>query len=138
MGTNFYLRRVNPRPVHDLMHIAKRSAGWVIHFQDSTEGYAEQHFDDPEPPEFRSVADIRALLESGEWQLADEYGDAWEPSEESLREFGELCAWRGGPMFEGNPPNPRYPDGEPPYENVALPGSYRDPEGYLFSRGEFS
>lgn len=91
MGTNFYLRRVKPREVHDLMHIAKRSAGWVIHFQDSTDGYAEPHDDAPEPPAFHSVADIRDLLESGDWQLADEYGDVWEPGEESLREFDKLC-----------------------------------------------
>ena len=132
MGTNFYIRRVKPREVHDLMHIAKRSAGWVIHFQDSTEGYADQYYDDPEPPEFHSVADIRALLESGEWQLADEYGDAWEPGEESLREFDELCRWRGGPAFEANPVG-EYPHGDPPYESTFGPSDYVDPEGFRFT-----
>ena len=132
MGTNFYIRRVKPREVHDLMHIAKRSAGWVIHFQDSTEGYADQYYDDPEPPEFHSVADIRALLESGEWQLADEYGDAWEPGEESLREFGELCRWRGGPAFEANHVG-EYSHGDPPYESTFGPSDYVDPEGFRFT-----
>lgn len=129
MGTNFYLRRVKPREVHDLMHIAKRSGGWLIHFQDSAAGYAEPHDDAPEPPAFHSVADIRNLLASGEWQLADEYGESWEPGEESLREFDQLCKWRGGPQFDGNPIG-SYPYGEPPYEHT---GGYVDPEGYQFT-----
>lgn len=139
MGTNHYLRRVRPREVHDEYHICKTSAGWVVHFQDSTESQ-DDYFDDGEwaPPSFHSVADIRNLLKTGEWQLSDEYGEVCEPGEESLRAFDELCAWRGGPSFEGKPPNPRYPEGDPPYENVSLPGSYRDPEGYLFTRKEFS
>lgn len=139
MGTNFYLRRVRPREVHDEYHIAKRSAGWVIHFQDSTECEWDTYDGDEwAPPSFHSVADIRNLLATGDWQLSDEYGEVTEPGEESLRAFDELCAWRGGPRFEGNPPNPYYPEGEPPYESVRLSGSYRDQEGYLFSRGEFS
>ena len=134
MGTNFYIRRVEPREVHDLMHIAKRSAGWVIHFQDSEDGYDEPLEDAPEPPAFHSVADIRRLLESGEWQLCDEYGDVREPGADSLRAFDELCAWMGGDGFgwSGTPPNPNYPEGEPPYESV-FPGSYRDPDGYIFT-----
>lgn len=136
MGTNFYLRRVKPREVHDLMHIAKRSAGWVIHFQDSSDGYAEPHDEVPDPPEFRSVAEIRDLLESGEWQLADEYGDTWGLGDESLREFDELCRWRGGPRFEDRPAG-RYPDGEPPYSSDGLGGDYRDEQGYQFTSINF-
>ena len=138
MGTNFYLRRVNPRPVHDLMHIAKRSAGWVIHFQDSTEGYADPRDDMPEPPAFHSVADIRNLLKSGEWQLcSEEYAEdggpeRWEPGEESLREFDELCRWRGGPPFEANPVG-EYPHGDPPYESTLGPSDYVDPDGFRFT-----
>lgn len=133
MGTNFYLRRVKPREVHDRMHIAKRSCGWLIHFQDSAAGYAESYDDSPEPPAFHSVADIRNLLASGEWQLADEYGETWEPVEESLREFDKLCKWRGGPQFDGRPVG-RYPDEEPPYEHT---GGYVDPEGYQFTSTYF-
>lgn len=132
MGTNFYLRRVKPREVHDLMHIAKRSAGWVIHFQDSTEGYAEPHDDAPEPPAFHSVADIRDLLESGDWQLADEYGDVWEPGDESLREFDKLCRWRGGPQLEDRHIGD-YPHGDPPYDSVLGASDYTDPNGYRFT-----
>ena len=133
MGTNFYLRRVKPREVHDLMHIAKRSGGWVIHFQDSDAGYAEPRDDAPEPPAFHSVADIRNLPKSEEWQLANEYGGIYDPGYESLREFDELCKWRGGPQFDGRPLG-RYPDEEPPYEHT---GGYLDPEGYQFTSTYF-
>lgn len=139
MGTNHYLRRVKPREVHDEYHICKTSAGWVVHFQDSS-GPQDEYYGDNEwaPPSFHSVADIRNLLKTGEYQISDEYGRVCAPGEESLREFERLCAWRGGERFEGNPPNPDYPNGEPPYENVMLPGTYRDPEGYVFTRREFS
>lgn len=134
MGTNFYLRRVEPREVHDEYHIAKRSAGWRIHFQDSE---AYKH-DEVPAPSYHSVADIRSLLKSGEYQLADEYGTTWEPGSESLEEFAELCAWNGGPKFTepareylgayDNPPGV-------PYDHA---GGYRDPEGYRFDSREFS
>lgn len=135
MGTNYYLRRVEPRFTHDLMHIAKLSAGWIVHFQDSTDGYADPHDDIPEPPDFHSIADIRRLLESGEWQIADEYGETWAPGDASLEEFDDICRWRGGPRFEDNPVG-SYPDGEPPYESL-MPNSYRDPDGYVFTRTWF-
>lgn len=138
MGTNFYLRRVKPREVHDEYHICKTSAGWVVHFQDSSHPQSEYFSDDEwAPPSFHSVADIRNLLKSGEWQISNEYGDVCEPVEESLREFDRLCAWRGGPQWDGAPANPHYPSGDPPYENTALSGSYRDPDGYLFTHTDF-
>lgn len=144
MGTNFYLMRVAPRPVHDVMHIAKRSAGWRVHFQDSEAGYDEPFGSrEPEPPEFHSVREIRALLETGEWQLATEEYEAdgtherWAPGAESLAAFDELCAWNGGPHFTEpaveydeargyvNPPGV-------PYDHGRLRGEYRDPDGYCF------
>lgn len=138
MGTNHYLRRVRPRELHDEYHICKTSGGWVVHFQDSTAHQDEHHGDDGwAPPSFHSVADIRDLLKTGEWQISNEYSEVCEPGEESLREFERLCAWRGGKAFEGKPPNPRYPEGDPPYESVRLNGSYRDPEGYLFTTEDF-
>lgn len=146
MGTNFYLRRVRPREVHDLMHIAKRSAGWVIHFQDSTEGYADPRDDAPEHPAFHSVADIRNLLKTGEWQLcSEEYAEdggpeRWDPGEESLRQFDELCRWRGGPRFT----KPAVPysgtyDHEPdvPYDQPVGGTAYRDADGYVFDERWF-
>lgn len=139
MGTNFYLRRVKPREVHDEYHIAKRSGGWKIHFQDSTEYQNEFYGDGPEPPSYHSVGDIRKLLESGEYQLSNEYGDVYEPGYESLREFDELCQWNGGPRFTqpAVPYNGRY-DNPPgvPYDHCGT-GGYRDPDGYYFDSREF-
>lgn len=148
MGTNFYLMRVAARPVHDVMHVAKRSAGWRIHFQDSDEGYDEPWGQDaPEPPTFHSVREIRALLETGEWQLATEEYEAdgtherWAPGEESLRAFDELCRWNGGPRFT----KPAVPysgdyDHEPdvPYEQPVGGTAYRDADGYVFDERGFS
>ena len=145
MGTNFYLRRVKPREVHDEYHIAKRSGGWKIHFQDSTD--AEQSWWEgsgaPQPPSWHSVADLRNLLKSGDYQLSDEYGRVWEPGEDSIREFEELCAWNGGDAFT-KPAVEKQPD-EPysnlpgvPYDHGAWPDEYRDPEGYAFGRRAFS
>lgn len=137
MGTNFYIRRVKPRVVHDEMHIAKRSWGWVIHFQDSTAGWQHTYPDyEDRPPSFRSVREIRALLETGEYQLADEYDNTWEPGEESLNEFDELCRWRGGDKWEDNPVNYNYPDGDPPYQSV-LRDSYEDVDGFSFTSADF-
>lgn len=141
MGTNFYLRRVKPVEVHPEMHIAKRSAGWRIHFQDSTEGVEANYFDEVDAPTFHSVREIRAVLERGEWQLADEYGETWAPGEESVAKFDELCRWNGGPAFT----KPAVPycgvyDHEPdvPYDQPVGGTAYRDADGYVFDERGFS
>ena len=149
MGTNFYLMRVAERPVHDVMHIAKRSAGWRIHFQDSEDGYDEPWGTDaPEPPTFHSVREIRELLETGEWQLATEEYEAdgtherWAPGAESLAAFDELCRWNGGPHFT-RPAVEKVPDAPydnppgVPYDHGRWPGEYRDPDGYAFGSRSF-
>lgn len=140
MGTNFYLRRVKPVEVHPEMHIAKRSAGWRIHFQDSTKGVDAPDLYDVEYPRFHSVREIRAVLERGEWQLADEYGETWAPGAESVAEFDELCRWNGGPRFT----KPAVPysgdyDHEPgvPYDQPVGGTAYRDADGYAFDERWF-
>lgn len=119
MSENFYLRRVVPRTVHDEFHLCKRSAGRRVCFQDSSRNVAEPGARDEAPPacpRFTSVAEVRELLASGEWQIADEYGDVWEPGEESLRKLDELLAWcPDGPSF----------------------GEYRDVDGFDFSSWDF-
>lgn len=130
MGTNFYLRKVKPREVHDEYHIAKRSSGWKIHFQDSSEYSFE-----PSSPSYHSVDDIVRHLESGEYQLSDENGNVWAPGEESLGEFMRLCGWNGGSECDGKPCS-RYPDGNPPYYDMG-PRDYRDPQGYIFTPDDF-
>ena len=140
MGTNFYLRRVKPVEVHPEMHIAKRSAGWKIHFQDSTEGIETPCFDDPDAPAFHSVREIRAVLERGEWQLANEYGETWAPGEESVAEFDELCRWNGGTGFT-EPAEPYYGVYDHahgvPYDHAVGGTTYRDADGYVFDERGF-
>ena len=140
MGTNFYLRRVKPVTVHPEMHIAKRSSGWRIHFQDSTEGVDAPDLYDVEYPSFHSVREIRAVLERGEWQLADEYGETWAPGAESVAEFDDLCRWNGGPRFT-EPAVPYrgaydHEDGVP-YDQPVDGTSYRDADGFVFDERWF-
>lgn len=130
MGTNFYLRKVKPRLVYDEYHIAKRSYGWKIHFQDS-----EEYKYEDDSPSYHSVDDIRRLLESGEYQLADEYDTTWKPGEESLKEFDDICKCNGGKEYEGKPCS-KYPYGKPPYDYYDYRG-YRDPKGYHFDSHYF-
>jgi len=121
MGTNYYLRKAKPRTVYDQMHMCKTSVGWTVHFQDSDDGWADEAPvpDEDVVPSFHSVSDIRRLLESGEWVIADEYGNACKPGKESLDKLEELCGWHG------------------PREATDLRGSYRDDEGHLFTRTWF-
>lgn len=132
MGTNFYLRRVRPREVHDLYHVGKRSYGWKPSFEAYTPysegwGLSEVEGDEDPRPAVHSIDDIECLLESGEWQLEDEYGQRWAPGEESLEAFrSELLSWDGGQHLD--------PDFEPRDHGT---GHYRDPKGYEFYRGEF-
>lgn len=139
MGTNFYIRCTEPKKDHLRMHIAKRSFGWKIHFQDSDEGWTNAD-DGPQPehPEFHSVAEIRKLLKSKKWQLEDEYGDTWAPGQESVDMLSELLKWNGGTQFTKpavvKQPNTEY-DNPPdtPYDHGGYPGEYRDKDGYAFT-----
>ena len=130
MGTNYFLRKTKPRLVYDEYHIAKQSAGWRIHFQDS-----EVYRFGEDSPSYHSVDDIRRLLESGDYELADEYGRTW--GKLSVAEFDELCKWNGGARYDGKSPS-SYPDGEPPWEHDPYRGGYRDPQGFVFESEEFS
>ena len=71
MGTNVYLRRKEPRmvPEYDEVHVCKLSYGWRAHFDGSSaidEG-------DEYRPRIGSMDDLRSYLDSGEWELVDEY-----------------------------------------------------------------
>lgn len=76
-------------------------------------------------------------VKSGEFQLADEYGETWGPGAESLAEFEELTRWMGGRDCEGKDCS-THPDGKPPWDGAIERGDYRDPEGFLFTDVEFS
>lgn len=70
MGTNIYIRRKVPRmvPEYDETHVAKLSYGWKVHFDGSSMdgGYGVS---------IGSISDLRQYLDSGDWELIDEYGD---------------------------------------------------------------
>ena len=73
MGTNYYIRKVKPIEVRPEFHIGKRSCGWKPLFE-------SYHSDAPygynisvDRPYVDRVSDIKALVESGEWEIIDEY-----------------------------------------------------------------
>lgn len=85
-------------------------------------------------PAYHSVADIRNLLKSGEYELANEYGERF--GADSLKEFEELCEWRGGAAYDGKPLG-TYPQDEAPWDHEPGATGYRDPEGYAFDSQYF-
>ena len=77
MGTNIYLSRKEPRmvPTYDEIHVAKLSGGWRVHFDGSTAIGGSCEPIDEHLPRVGSIDDLRGYLETGEWELRDEYGD---------------------------------------------------------------
>lgn len=117
MGTNYYLhynRNVTKENVESGLHIGKRSAGWVFHFQ--------AH----DNPKIDRVWTYRKLTKTG--FIYDEYG-----IEHSYKDFWE------GVEFTKEPFN-----GEEPYvlddPNNPEPAWFKrwEDEGYCFSEGDFS
>ena len=76
MGTNIYLRRKEPRmvPEYDEVHVAKLSSGWRAHFDGSSMAGASWDLSD-QAPRIGSMDDLRGYLDTGKWELIDEYGD---------------------------------------------------------------
>ena len=133
MGTNFYLFRIKPRAVHDVFHIGKTSVGWKPTFQNSEKLNADQvgfkdghvYWDacDITPPYYGSVADIRHLLDTGEYAIIDEYGEFGD--ENGPYTIERLSEWgRDKPDWK-----------EPCKENPCY--IYRDAEGFSFTRQDF-
>ncbi|MFR3450426.1 MAG: hypothetical protein ACLTSX_00975 [Collinsella sp.] len=71
-------------------------------------------------------------------QLADEYGETWEPGAESLAEFEELCRWMGGSDCDGKGLLDLSLTASRRGRDAIECGDYRDPEGFLFTDVEFS
>jgi len=73
MSTNIYMRRKEPRmvPEYDEVHVCKLSYGWRVHFDGSSafEDWSAYR------PRVGSMDDLRGYLDSGEWELVNEYGD---------------------------------------------------------------
>ena len=116
MSTNIYLRRREPRmvPEYDEVHVCKLSYGWRAHFDGSSalEDCGERH------PRVGSMDDLRGYLDSGEWELVDEYGD--ETTLDEVLAHDEVT--RDGQLWN---------------TRVSM-DDYYDREGHPWSRTEFS
>ncbi len=141
MGTNFYLRKKRPT-MHETIHIAKRSWGWHTTWQQTDDWDWPRWCDrDPvgEPEDNRfghgpmlpwsidSVDDVRRYLETGEWEVVDEYGDI---ADQSV--IDELEGWDGG-RAAFNASHPDDPVTTEPSDHF----DYRDANGNNFVRGGF-
>lgn len=155
MGTNFYMRRKDARDVvrkmlddnvslYDIseyldcgggrdIHLAKTSAGWLPVFE------TQQN------PLIRSVADIKKLYETGDYEIYDEYNTpyTWEEFDKRVLQFN------GGTIYKrviqpvnGPSSDPNMPDHTPVSHFEYANGKYAnehfmDPEGYEFINQEF-
>ena len=133
MGTNSYLVRQKPRLVRDAFHICKISAGWKPVFQNSEcadleevefiEGKVSWNGNDVVHDYYGSVSDIRKLLETGEYEIMDEYGDTSDG--DGPYTIDSLIAWG---EHEHN-----YRDENTMYSAYG----YKDAEGFTFHRQYF-
>lgn len=80
MGVNFYLRRTKPILCFPEFHIGKRSFGWKALYQANSKQEDLYPFE-TQRPVVETVADIEAAVESGEWEIVDEYGTGYSFSE---------------------------------------------------------
>jgi len=121
MSTNIYIRRKEPRmvPTYDEVHVAKLSSGWRVHF-DGSSAVDDPWLPEPDEhvPRIASMDDLRGYLQTGEWELVDEYGD--KTTLEMVLKHDEYRR-----------------DGELWNTRVSL-DDYYDREGYPWSRKEFS
>lgn len=80
MSVNFYIRRTKPILCFPEFHIGKRSFGWKALYQANSEPEDLYQFE-TQRPVVKTVADIEAAVESGEWEIVDEYGETYSFSE---------------------------------------------------------
>ena len=94
-GTNIYMRRKEPRmvPEYDETHVCKLSSGWKVHFDGSSACDNAWEPRDEQAPSIGSMDDLRGYLNTGEWELVDEYGKVYTDWE---AEIESLVAWDGG------------------------------------------
>lgn len=74
MSTNFYLKRTKPILTFPEFHIAKRSYGWTPLYEANSKADDIWSFE-TERPVVNSVEDIKRYVDSGEWEIVDEYDD---------------------------------------------------------------
>lgn len=123
MGTNFYLRAKNPRPVYDQYHLAKTSHGWKPLFEIDPKPEDSTPWEQmPAELPIRSVDDIKRHYDSGNFEIVDEYGEAydWDAFEE------RVINW--------NADNSDARGHDSSYDFQVM----KDPQGYDFVECEFS
>lgn len=75
MSTNYYIRKVKPIEVRPEFHIGKRSCGWKALFESYHSDAQYVYNVGVDRPYVDRVSDIKALVESGEWEIIDEYDE---------------------------------------------------------------
>lgn len=155
MGTNFYMRRNDTKAVLLQMlnddksvdeirnfldsddcagiHLAKTSCGWLPSF--------EAH----STPSINSVADIKALYDTGKYEIVDEYDTpyTWDEFDKRVLQFnGGTVNRRVIEPISRRSDDPDMPDHIPISHFEYGKGKYAadyfmDSEGYEFSRHEF-
>lgn len=75
LSVNYYIRRVDPIEVRPEFHIGKRSCGWKPLFETYHSDMPYTYRVDVGRPYIDRVSDIKALVESGEWEIIDEYDE---------------------------------------------------------------
>lgn len=75
LSVNYYIRKVHPIEVKPEFHIGKRSCGWKPLFETYHSDMPYGYCVDVDRPYIDRVSDIEKLVESGEWEIIDEYDE---------------------------------------------------------------
>ena len=154
MGTNFYLMTKNKETAQKYapysytltdepyfgyeIHIAKTSCGWLPLFQGHKDG-------------INSVREYKTAYETGEFEIVDEYGNAytWEEFDERVLKFNggirgvqllqKVEVDKHSPYYDHNMSN-HVPVShmEYVYDGYWANDYFTDPDGYEFDKREFS
>ena len=78
MSTDMFIRRTKPTLTFPEFAVARRSGGAVKIIDDGDPLWT---FEDASRPVVRSVDDLVRIVDSGEWELVDEYDEPVDPRE---------------------------------------------------------
>ena len=159
MGTNFFMITKNKEMAQQYapysyeltdepyfgyeIHVAKTSCGWLPLFQGHKDG-------------INSVAEYKAAYDTGEFKIYDEYRREynWDAFDDRVLKFNggvlnmqkpeKIEQDKNSPYYDKNLPK-YYPvshiSGNPQsykYDNWFASDNFKDPDGFEFSRSEFS
>lgn len=78
MSTDLYIRRTKPILTFPEFKVAMRTGGTTRIVDDGSTAW---YFDDDSRPVARSFDDLARIVDSGEWELIDEYDEPVDPRE---------------------------------------------------------